>query len=61
MEMLRIWLINLLLGGGNMVLVFATLIIYDSKTFSDVPVSLQDAVKAELLTMGLDENGNPIA
>jgi len=44
-----------------MVLVFATLIIYDSKTFSDVPVSLRDAVKAELLTMGLDENGNPIA
>lgn len=43
-----------------MVLVFVTLIIYGSKTFSDVPVSLQPAVKAELLTMGLDENVTPI-
>jgi len=43
-----------------MVLVFVTLIIYGSKTFADVPVSLQNAVRAELLTMGLDENGTPI-
>lgn len=43
-----------------MVLVFVTLIIYGSKTFADVPVSLQPAVRAELLTMGLDENGVPI-
>ena len=43
-----------------MVLVFVTLIIYGSKTFNDVPVSLQNAVRAELLAMGLDENGAPI-
>ena len=58
--MFRIWLINKLLGGDNMVLVFVTLIIYGSKTFADVPVSLQNAVRAELLTMGLDENGTPV-
>ena len=53
---------KLLLGGceNTMVLVFVTLIVYGSKTFADVPVSLQPAVRAELLTMGLDENGVPI-
>lgn len=60
--MFRLWLIKILLRGGEdtMVLVFVTLIIYGSKTFADVPVSLQPAVRAELLTMGLDENGVPI-
>lgn len=43
-----------------MVLVFVTLIIYGSKTFSQVPPNLKDAVRAELLVMGLDENGQPI-
>ena len=43
-----------------MVEVFATLIIYGSRVFADVPVSLQPAVKALLLTMGLDQDGNPI-
>ena len=43
-----------------MVMVFVTLIIYGSKVFADVPPSLQDEVRAELLVMGLDENGNPI-
>lgn len=60
--MFRLWLIKILLRGGEdtMVLVFVTLIIYGSKTFADVPVSLQPAVRAELLTIGLDENGVPI-
>lgn len=60
--MFRLWLVKLLLGGGEntMVLVFVTLIVYGSKTFSQVPASLQPAVRAELLTMGLDENGVPI-
>ena len=60
--MFRLWLVKLLLGGceNTMVLVFVTLIVYGSKTFSQVPVSLQPAVRAELLTMGLDENGVPI-
>lgn len=43
-----------------MVLVFVTLIIYGSKTFNDVPEILKDAVRAELLVIGLDENGKPI-
>jgi len=43
-----------------MVEVFATLIVYGTRVFSDVPVSLQPSVKALLLTMGLDENGDPI-
>jgi len=60
--MFRLWLIKLLLRGGEntMVLVFVTLIVYGSKTFADVPVSLQPAVRATLLSMGLDENGVPI-
>ena len=58
--MLRLWFINKMLGGDNMVLVFVTLIIYGSKTFAQVPASLKTAVKAELLTIGLDENGKPI-
>jgi len=47
-------------GGDIMVEVFATLIVYGTRVFSDVPVSLQPSVKALLLTMGLDENGDPI-
>ena len=43
-----------------MVEVFATLIVYGTRVFSDVPVSLQPAVKALLLSMGLDQDGNPI-
>ena len=43
-----------------MVDIFVTLIVYGERTFADVPVSLQPAVKATLLAMGLDENGNPI-
>jgi hypothetical protein len=58
--MLRLFLINKLLGGNNMVMVFVTLIVYGSKIFADVPLSLQDAVRAELLVMGLDENGVPV-
>ena len=59
---LRVWLIRKLMRGGddNMVLVFATLIVFNSKTFSQVPDILKDAVRAELLVMGLDENGAPI-
>ena len=43
-----------------MVDVFTTLIVYGMRTFSDVPANLQPAVKALLLSMGLDENGDPI-
>lgn len=43
-----------------MILVCTTLITYHQITFAQVPASMQSAVKANLLAMGLDENGNPI-
>lgn len=54
------WLINILIGGGNMVLVCVTLIVNGYKTFAQCPVNLQPEIKATLLAMGLDENGHPI-
>jgi len=57
----RFWIIyRLMKGGENMILVCTTLITYHQITFAQVPASMQDAVKANLLAMGLDENGNPI-
>jgi hypothetical protein len=50
----------LLLGGDEMVELFVALIIHGTRTFSQVPLKLQDAVRAMLLTLGLDENGVPI-
>ena len=43
-----------------MVAVYVTLIIAGRRTFASVPAKLKDAVRKELLAMGLDENGNPI-
>jgi len=43
-----------------MVEVFTALIVYGTRTFSQVPLSLQPAVRELLLSMGLDENGDPI-
>jgi hypothetical protein len=47
-------------GGEDMVFVYVTLIIHSRRTFDQVPDILKEAVKAELLAIGLDENGNPI-
>jgi len=55
-----LFLVKLILGGMEMVTVYVTLIIKDAKTFEQVPVKLQPAVEAELLSMGLDRNGDPI-
>ncbi len=53
---------KILLGGEDrMVEVYVTLIIHGMRTFSQVPKRLQPAVKELLASMGLDENGNPIA
>lgn len=52
--------INELEGGDNMVEIYVTLIIYGTKTFANVPVKLQPAVHAELLSMGLNDDGTPI-
>ena len=43
-----------------MVDLYVALIIADRRTFEQVPARYQDAVKADLLALGLDENGNPI-
>jgi len=53
-------LIFKILGGRNMVDLYVCLIINNRRTFAQVPVKFQKAVKADLTAMGLDENGNPI-
>ncbi len=40
-------------GGLDMVTVYVTLIIYGRKTFTQVPITLQDDVRAELEALGL--------
>lgn len=42
-----------------MVPIYVALIIHGRRTFESVPAILKDAVKAELLALGLDENGKP--
>ena len=53
-------LVDVLEGGEDMVEIFVTLIIYGTKTFAQVPLKLQPAVHAELLAMGLNDDGTPI-
>jgi len=43
-----------------MVDMYVALILNNRRTFSQVPVKYQAAVKADLLALGLDENGNQI-
>lgn len=52
--------IEILIGGINMVDVYVTLIVYKRRTIDQVPVALKDAVLADLNAMGLDGYGNPI-
>lgn len=54
------FLLKLLIGGVNMVDLYAALIINSRRTFAQVPVKFQSAVHADLLALGLDDNGNPI-
>ena len=54
------WIIKKLLGGIEMVDMYVALIIAGRRTFTQVPVKYQEAVRADLLALGLDENGNPI-
>lgn len=46
--------------GDNMIDLYVVLIIAGKRPFSKVPARYQDAVREELLALGLDENGNPI-
>ncbi len=49
-----IWIMR---GGVIMVDMYVTLVIAGRRTFAQVPAKYQDAVKADLLALGLDENG----
>ena len=53
-------LILTIIGGRDMVAVYATLIINGKRTFASVPNKLKPAVKEMLFELGLDENGNPL-
>ena len=46
--------------GDNMIDLYVVLIIAGKRPFSKVPARYQDAVREELLAIGLEENGNPI-
>ena len=46
--------------GDNMIDLYVALIIAGERPFSKVPARYKDAVRAELLALGLDENGDPI-
>lgn len=54
-----IFLINLLLGGGEMVALYVALIINGRRSFDQIPAKFKEAVKADLEAIGLDENGDP--
>ena len=54
------FIIKIMFGGIEMVDLYVALIINGRRTFSQVPVRYQEAVKADLLALGLDENGNPL-
>lgn len=51
---------QILKGDINMVDLYVCLIVNGRRTFAQVPVKFQSAVKADLTAMGLDENGNTI-
>lgn len=53
------FIINLLLGGNDMVALYVALIINGRRTFKQVPAKFKDAVRADLEALGLDEDGNP--
>ena len=58
--MLFRFIINILIGGDEMVVVYATRIINGRRTFESVPAKLKEAVKAELEAMGLNQDGEPV-
>lgn len=43
-----------------MIALYVALIINSRRTFEQVPTKFKEAVKADLETIGLDENGNPV-
>ena len=53
-------IIKFITGGIDMVDLYVALIIAGRRTFAQIPSRYQDAVRADLLSLGLDENGNSI-
>ena len=58
--MLNFLIKSLRLEVINVVDLYVALIIADRRTFEQVPDRYKEEVKADLLALGLDENGNPI-
>jgi hypothetical protein len=54
------FILKIITGGINMVDLYVALIISGRRSFSQVPLRYQEAVRADLLALGLDENGNPL-
>ena len=57
---MRFFLFCIWKGGEDMVALYVCLIINGRRKFKQVPKRYQEAVKADLLALGLDENGNPL-
>lgn len=51
---------KLISGGRDMAAIYVALIVNGRRTFSQVPDKFKDAVREDLLALGLDENGDPI-
>ena len=51
---------KLLFGGIRMVDLYVALIINGRRTINEVPERYREQVRADLLALGLDENGNPL-
>jgi hypothetical protein len=45
------------IGGVEMIDLYCAFIIAGRRTFTQVPIRFQEAVRADLLALGLDENG----
>jgi len=58
--MLNFLIKSLRLEVISMVDLYVALIIAGRRTFEQVPDRYKEEVKADLLALGLDENGNPI-
>ena len=54
------FLVRILIGGEKMVALYVALIINSRRTFEQVPAKFKEAVEADLVALGLDENGLPV-
>lgn len=52
-------LAKIFIGGNNMVALYVALIINGRRTFEQVPAKFKEAVRTDLESLGLDENGYP--